>query len=165
MAVTSYLHGSWYLCKKGPARFLSLSPCALSSHDRCFSLKYQCEPLQSRECAMCVWEALSVSIWCCLLILIVANWYWPLLIDIQRFYLSLQCTNVVIICQLRFWRRFNVALYNRCFYHLIWRWFYSRSIQDSLKERSNSQNTSNSRDEEDPKPRDRTYRYPIAKDK
>ena len=47
----------------------------------------------------------------------------PLAIDIRRFYLFLQYTNMMIICQTQVLTRYYVALYNRSFYHLISSWF------------------------------------------
>ena len=52
----------------------------------------------------------------------IAHWYETLL----------SLSNVLIWCsfvKLRFWQRYDVAMYNRCFYHLIPNWFYSREVR------------------------------------
>ena len=150
--------------KKGPAfsPYLSRWACCVHVTSPLLWYKYLSVLLQVESC---VRERLVWVLMLTIDILPLSIDTRPLSIDIRRFYLFLQCTKEWLFVKLRFWRRFNVAMYNRCFYHLIPSWFYSRALQDSLKERSHSQNTSNSRDEEDPKPRDRTYRHPYAKDK
>ena len=145
--------------KKGPAfsPYLSRWACCVHVTSSLLWYKYLSMLLQVESC---VRERLVWVLMLTIDILPLSIDTWPLWIDIRRFYLFLQCTNMMIICQTQVLTRYYVALYNRSFYHLISSWFYSRTLQVSPKEWSHSQNTSNSRDEEDPKPYDRTYRHP-----
>ena len=102
--VISYLHGSRYLSKKGPASVSYRSPRVRGRHVIVAFLINTSVSLCKVESAQCAFGKRQVWVFD------VANWCLPLPIDIDRCllifnaFISLECTKVMIICHIRFWR-------------------------------------------------------------
>ena len=173
--VISYLHGSCYLSKKGPASVSYRSPCVRGRH---VIVAFLINTSVSRkvESAQCAFGKRQVWVFD------VANWCFPLpgdirllLIDIQRFYLSLQCTKEWLFVISGF-DAFHVAfmwlctIQEFCIWHpvlLLARSPWSQSISPrknlTVKTLWSSVRKSKLRHEEDIKPRDKTFRHPNRK--